>query len=137
MPKCDFNKVAKQLYWNHTSVWVLSCKLATYFQNTCRLLLLKICTGALFAQRKWNFFNVYTWTDLYGFKVKSICIKIMELKTAKYLYIFECFHQTWKRHKFTFSPKPFTLKTWVFIETVKTWYIIFIRFQLNICFKRL
>ena len=34
MLKCDFNKVAKQLYWNHTSTWVFSCKLAAYFQNT-------------------------------------------------------------------------------------------------------
>ena len=23
-----------QLYWNHTSAWVFSCKLAAYFQNT-------------------------------------------------------------------------------------------------------
>ena len=29
MPKYDFNNVAK-----HTSAWVLSCKLAPYFQNT-------------------------------------------------------------------------------------------------------
>ena len=34
MPKCDFNKVAKQLYWNSTSAWVFSCKFAAYFQNT-------------------------------------------------------------------------------------------------------
>ena len=34
MPKCGFNKVAKQLYWNHTSAWVFSCKFAAYFQNT-------------------------------------------------------------------------------------------------------
>ena len=34
MPKCNFNKVAKQLYWNHTSAWVFSCNFATYFQNT-------------------------------------------------------------------------------------------------------
>ena len=27
------NKVAKQLYWNHTLAWVLSCKLAAYFQS--------------------------------------------------------------------------------------------------------
>ena len=33
MPKCDFNKVAKQPYWNHTSAWVF-CKLAAYFQKT-------------------------------------------------------------------------------------------------------
>ena len=34
MPKCDLNKVAKQLYWNRTSAWVFSCKFAAYFQNT-------------------------------------------------------------------------------------------------------
>ena len=34
MPKCDFNKAAKQFYWNHTSACVFSCKFATYFQNT-------------------------------------------------------------------------------------------------------
>ena len=34
MPKCDFNKVSKQLYWNHTSGWVFSCKFAVMFQNT-------------------------------------------------------------------------------------------------------
>ena len=34
MPKCDSNKVALQLYRNHTSAWVFSCKFATYFQNT-------------------------------------------------------------------------------------------------------
>ena len=34
MPKCDFNIVALQLYWNHTSAWVLSCKFAAYLHNT-------------------------------------------------------------------------------------------------------
>ena len=34
MPKCDFNKVAKQLCWNCTSALVFSCKVAAYFQNT-------------------------------------------------------------------------------------------------------
>ena len=34
MPKYDFNKVAKQLYWKRTSTWVFSCKFAAYFQNT-------------------------------------------------------------------------------------------------------
>ena len=33
MPRCDLNKVAKQLYWNHTSAWVFSCKFAAHFQN--------------------------------------------------------------------------------------------------------
>ena len=34
MPKCDFNKVALQLYWNRTSAWVFSCKFSAYFWNT-------------------------------------------------------------------------------------------------------
>ena len=34
MPKCDFNKVASQLYWDHTSVWVFSCKFAAYWNHT-------------------------------------------------------------------------------------------------------
>ena len=34
MPKRDFNRVTKQLYQNHTSTWVFSCKFAAYFQNT-------------------------------------------------------------------------------------------------------
>ena len=34
MLKCDFNKVTKQLCWNHTSVLVISFKFAAYFQNT-------------------------------------------------------------------------------------------------------
>ena len=51
MPKCDLIKLlcnpevflgkavlkicnALELYWNHTSTWVFSCKFATYFQNS-------------------------------------------------------------------------------------------------------
>ena len=34
MPKCDFSKVALQLYGNRTLAWVLSCKFAAYFQDT-------------------------------------------------------------------------------------------------------
>ena len=33
-PRRDFNEVALQLYWNHTSVCVFCCKFAAYFQNT-------------------------------------------------------------------------------------------------------
>ena len=33
MSKCGFIKVAFQLYWNHTSVWVFAFKFAGYFQN--------------------------------------------------------------------------------------------------------
>ena len=31
MPKCDFNKVALEVYWNHISAWVYSCKYAANF----------------------------------------------------------------------------------------------------------
>ena len=31
---CAFNKVVKQLSWNHTSIWMFSCKFAACFQNT-------------------------------------------------------------------------------------------------------
>ena len=41
MSKCGFNKVGKELYWNHTSAWVFSCKFAAYFQNTFEELLLR------------------------------------------------------------------------------------------------
>ena len=34
IPKCNFNKVAKQLYCNRTSAWVFFCKFAAYFPNT-------------------------------------------------------------------------------------------------------
>ena len=33
LSECDFNKVAKELYWNRTSAWVFSCKFPAYFQN--------------------------------------------------------------------------------------------------------
>ena len=33
MPKCDFNKVAFQLHWNHTSAWLFFCKFVAHFQN--------------------------------------------------------------------------------------------------------
>ena len=33
MPQCNFNKIAKQLYWNRTSPWVLSCKFAAFFRT--------------------------------------------------------------------------------------------------------
>ena len=50
MPKCGFNKVALQLYrnhtWSQTSAWVFFCKFSVYFQkpfpkNTSAGLLLK------------------------------------------------------------------------------------------------
>ena len=43
IPKCDFNKVAKQPCWNHTSAWLFSCKFADIF----RTLFYKITSGGL------------------------------------------------------------------------------------------
>ena len=34
MPKCNFNKIAKQLYRNHTLAWVFYCKLVSFFFRT-------------------------------------------------------------------------------------------------------
>ena len=34
MPRCDFNKVAKLLYWTRTSALVLSCKFAKHLFKT-------------------------------------------------------------------------------------------------------
>ena len=34
MGKCDFNKVAKQIYWKGTLAWLFSCKNAAYFENS-------------------------------------------------------------------------------------------------------
>ena len=34
MLESDFNKVAEQPYWNHTSAWVFSYMFAAYFYNT-------------------------------------------------------------------------------------------------------
>ena len=35
MQKCDFREVVNQLYCNHTSAWVFSCKFAAHLQNSC------------------------------------------------------------------------------------------------------
>ena len=58
MPKCDFNKVAKQLYCNHTSAWVFFSKLNAYLQNTFRGILLESCFRKLYfsplVELKWS-----------------------------------------------------------------------------------
>ena len=47
-PKCDFNKVALQLYWNHTSAWghspvnLLNIFRTPFYKNTSGGLLLKV-----------------------------------------------------------------------------------------------
>ena len=44
MLKCDFNKVAFQLYWNCTSAWLFSCKFAAYFSNFIEIALQHGCS---------------------------------------------------------------------------------------------
>ena len=34
VPRKRCSENMQQLYWNHTSAWVFSCKFAAYFQNT-------------------------------------------------------------------------------------------------------
>ena len=34
MPNCDFNKIAKQIYWNRILTWMFSSKFAAYFRIT-------------------------------------------------------------------------------------------------------
>ena len=70
MPECDFSKVALQLYWNCTSVWVFSSKFAAYFQNifsknTSGRLLLKILTKWLLmspGNKEVHFWYVKSWS---------------------------------------------------------------------------
>ena len=75
MPKYDFNKVALQLYSNHTSAWLFSCKFAAHIfrtsfpRNTSRWLLLyfnerslKSCRGEVVCvPQKKKYTNKYRW----------------------------------------------------------------------------
>ena len=55
--------IAKQPYWNRTSAWVLSCKLAAYFQNTFS----KNTSGRLFPEELVPFSH---WRILYPIALK-------------------------------------------------------------------
>ena len=59
MPKCDFNKVAKQLYWNRISAWVFSCKFAAYVPNTFSKKQLWVAASGI-VRIYWNLY-VSTW----------------------------------------------------------------------------
>ena len=62
MPKCDFNKVALQLYWNRTSAWVFSCKFAAYFQNTFSSERLWTTASVILSDILWHMkFNFSDW----------------------------------------------------------------------------
>ena len=59
-PKCNFNKVAKELYWNYTSAWVFSRKFLAYFRNialsknTSGRLLLYLCNFMSWIDFDWS-----------------------------------------------------------------------------------
>ena len=86
MPKCDFNKVALQLYWNCTLAWVFSCKFSAYFQNTFS------------TQHPWMAAsaNIQSQVPLYFWRSKRI---LKRCKISKY-HVKDCnFHLTrsWRR----------------------------------------
>ena len=54
MPKCDFNKVALQIYCNRTSAWVICCKFSAYFQTPS----LKSTSGWLLLSDHLNFYTL-------------------------------------------------------------------------------
>ena len=58
MPKCDFNKVAKQIFSNHTSAWEFFCKCVVHFLE--HLFIEHLWTTAsvmdiVFEKNPWNF----------------------------------------------------------------------------------
>ena len=75
MSKCDFNKVALQLYWNHNSAWVFSDKFAAYFQNT--FLYEQIWTAASAVMQ--NILNTETKINL---RIQNIIISLRRDKRA-------------------------------------------------------
>ena len=124
IPKCDFNKVALQLYWNDTSAWVFSWKFAAYFQNTFSQEHLwgaaseqaNLCTNAITHNvEKWSFIlqqfcSVHTasfsfltqkdwllyWTHVYASKV---CSEPCQISLN---------YNVWQKwlHSFLLSPSP-------------------------------
>ena len=56
MPKCDFNKVAKQLNWNHTLAWVFSCKSCCIFSE---YLFLRTPLGGCFCSKFIRFLKIW------------------------------------------------------------------------------
>ena len=87
MPKCNFNKVAKQLYWNHTSAWVISCKFAAFFIDNMNngenvkgtmLIASRLVIDRIVAS---------TITSTGGPKINDKMIKWKKLSQARYLMI--------------------------------------------------
>ena len=58
MTKCDFNKVALQLYWNHTLAWVFSLNLLHIFTTTFPK---NTYGGLLLSKSFWHWLRTYVW----------------------------------------------------------------------------
>ena len=91
MPKCDFNKVEKQLYWNHTSAWdspvnLLHIFRASFLKNTSERLLLNVAAQGMIkpvvVPRK--------------FYIRSNKNKVKSMKEGAQL-LFNCFSEVIKR----------------------------------------
>ena len=83
-PRSDFNKVVKQFYWNHTSVWVFSCKCVLYIfrapfpKNTSeRLLLNKLWKTLQNTRESWNTRGLHKGNCQTYFFWKKLLYKIM------------------------------------------------------------
>ena len=97
MPKWDFNKVVKQLFWNHTLGWVSSCKFAAHF-TTCEVKLidlLKVPSLVLLAgisqeQPPQIFYIIGVLKNFAKLIGKYLCQK-RDSGTGVYLWIFQNF----------------------------------------------
>ena len=71
MIKCDFNKIALQLYWNHTSTWVFSYTVADNWHMIFFLILLCLFSFVVFC---FNFFSLFYCVHFaFVFILFSIC----------------------------------------------------------------
>ena len=89
IPKSDFNKVSKKLYWNPTFAWVFSCKFAVYRKIPL------IRSGCIYGQRT-NLMGLYSGGGMgthmlggliFGRKNTSIC----NLSNLLLLFLFSRF----------------------------------------------
>ena len=91
MQKCDFNEVALQLHWTHTSVWVFSFKFAAYFQNTF------YSYGGLLLNldfKLWSFNMKSTLLRILTHFMSLVCF--LPPKSIRKLVVFLCFQKVLK-----------------------------------------
>ena len=84
MPKCDFNKVALQVYWNHTSTWVSPVNLLHIF-STFSQEHFWVNASVLILETTWLLYNFSTkrWRKKMWFKNQVMIF--INLLVGKYL----------------------------------------------------